>query len=218
MLNPVEMYRLLRVAARDSARVDVYFTKSNSRLVTEVVDSPFRGPGIAFRTPAGFTPTTRDDECMAIVFLHGHTLLCLHSSHVVWQGEIFRVLPQWRAFTLQRRKQARLEVPAGYEILADLDSKEGRRRRVQRRVLDISPAGMAFEATTHLEASRYRKGQELRHVAIRIEDRLIFVDARVSQESTSRGLKVGLQFTRMNQRDKDFLAGYVARHIVQYAS
>lgn len=218
VVNPIEMYRLIRAASRDSARVDVYFTRSNARLVTEVIDSAVLGPGITFRKPSGYTPTVRDDECMAIVFLHGHTLLCLHSSNVEWQGDTFRILPRWRAFTLQRRKQARVDIPAGYEILADLDSREGRRRRVQRRVLDISPGGLAFEAANQLEASRYRKGQVLRHVAIRIEDRLIFVDARVSREASSRGLKVGLQFTRMSQRDRDFLVSFVARHIVQYAS
>jgi hypothetical protein len=215
LMNPVEIYRLIQLASRHSARVDIYFVKSNLRLTSEVLEPELPGPGITLRTPRGFRPTPKDDECMAIVFLHGHQLLCLHSSHIMWQGDTFRVVPQWRAFTLQRRRQVRLVIPAGYEILVDLDAKDGRKRRVQRRVLDMSAGGMAFEAANREEAERYKKGQTVRHAALRVENRLVFVDARISQEATGSKFKVGVQFTRINQGDKDFLLGYVARHLVQ---
>ncbi len=215
VVNPVEIYRMIQLAAKHAARVDVYFVKSNIRITTEVVEPALPGPGITLQMPKGFRPAPKDDECMAIVFLHGHQLLCLHSSHLLWQGETFRMVPQWKAFTLQRRRLVRLEVPGGYEILVDLDAKDGRRRRVQRRIIDLSAGGIAFMAADRNEAERYKKGQTIRHAALRVENRLVFVDARVSQEATGGRLKIGIQFTRINQGDRDFLLGYVARHLVQ---
>lgn len=215
VLNPVEIFHLIRSAATGNARVELHFMGSDRRAACIALESEPHVLGLRIQLPDSFHRDARDKECMAIAFLHGHLLLCLHATRLVWEGRTLLLLPPWRAFTLQRRRQARFEIPAGYEILVDLDAKEGRRRRVQRRVIDISSGGLAFETAGRVEAERFTQGSPLRHIAIRIENRLVFADARVSREASNRGVKVGIQFTRINQSDRDFLLGYVARHLVQ---
>jgi hypothetical protein len=97
----------------------------------------------------------------------------------------------------------------------------GSRKRVQRRVLDISEHGLGFQIGSSREAASYRPGVFVRKMEMIIESRQIFFDARVANvlkiENDPRraGVKIGLEIIRMSPVDRQFIAAYVARHLVQ---
>lgn len=223
--DPVELHRLLIRAIESTSKVEVRLPSQGLEFESLIMECSDLQKGFQIEAPAEISDEavkTQPTEAMLIAFMRGQNLLCIHSKNAAWNERVLTVSPPWSIFKLQRRKEPRYQIPAAYDLFVSMESMEaGSRRRVQRRVLDISEHGLGFQIASSREAASYRAGVFVRKMEMIIESRQIFFDARVANvlkiENDPRraGVKVGLEIIRMSPVDRQFIASYVARHLVQ---
>jgi c-di-GMP-binding flagellar brake protein YcgR len=224
--DPVELHRLLVRAIETTSQVEVRLPSQNITFRSLILECSALDKGFQIEAPPEIkdeTLKTQPGEAMLIAFMRGQNLLCVHSKNTVWNERILTVSPPWSIFKLQRRKEPRHQIPAAYDLFVSMEVVDGStRRRAQRRVLDISEHGMGFQVASSREAAPYRAGVFIRKMEVMIEGRQIFFDGRVANvlkiENDPRraGVKVGIEIIRMSPVDRQFVAAYVARNLVQF--
>jgi c-di-GMP-binding flagellar brake protein YcgR len=226
--DPLELHRVLKRAIETTAKVDVRLPEQKIQFQAVILESSDIESGFQIEAPADISdeaiqaaPAKALVNANLIAFMRGQNLLCVHSQNVEWKERTLIVAPPWSIFKLQRRKEPRYQIPAAYDLFVSMESVEGTRRRIQKRVLDISEHGMGFQVASMREAAPYRKGMFLRKMEVTIENRQIFFDARVANilritdDPRRAGVKVGIELIRISPLDKQFIAAYVARNLVQ---
>jgi hypothetical protein len=218
--NAVEIARLLTSASETGARTDLSFGLDNRRFVTRTCLDYVKEQGLRFELPAELTAdTVLSSECNAIIFLKGQVLVCVRSTNAVVEKDAIVLREPWSVFSIQRRKEPRYEIPRAYEYLASIDSMEGPRRRVQKRLLDMSCSGLSIQAASSREAAFFRKGLLLKRISFRLDDRMIIVDAQVCNSvplgsaTGLAGFKIGLKILRIGTDDRIALISWVARQL-----
>jgi c-di-GMP-binding flagellar brake protein YcgR len=222
--DPLELHRALKRAIETTAKVEVRLPDQKIEFESVIHETSDIEKGFRIEVPSEVEDETLKCEptnVMLIAFMRGQNLLCIHSQKTSWDGRVLVVSPPWAVFKLQRRKEPRYQIPAAYDLFVSMESLEGGRRRIQKRVLDISEHGMGFQVTSMREAAPFRKGVFLRKMEVVIENRHIYFDARVANvlhimnDPHRSGVKIGLEVIRMSPLDRHFIATYVARNLVQ---
>jgi hypothetical protein len=234
--DPLELHRVLNRAIESAAKVDVRIPGAELgqalKFQATFSENSNIEAGIQIQAPEEI----EDDKLInptrgvnLIAFMRGQNLLCLQAEKAEWKDRTLVVSSPWSAFKLQRRKEARFQIPAAYELIVSMEALEGGRRRTQKRVLDISEHGMGFAVASDREAALYKKGLFLRKMEVKIENRQIFFDGRVANvlpipsddlrgrgQGSQRPMKIGIEVIRMSPVDRAFIAAYVARNLVQF--
>jgi c-di-GMP-binding flagellar brake protein YcgR len=221
--DPIELHRALVRAVESAVKVDVRLPDQKIEFESVIHETSNLETGFRIEIPAEIKNEDLKVDLtnvMLIAFMRGQSLLCVHSQKVRVDGRFLVVAPPWSIFKLQRRKEPRYQIPAAYDLFVSMESPDGR-RRVQKRVLDISEHGMGFQVTSMREAAPFRKGMFLRKMEVVIENRQIYFDARIANvlhiinDPHRAGVKIGVEVIRMSPLDRHFIASYVARNLVQ---
>ncbi|MDR3606042.1 MAG: PilZ domain-containing protein [Oligoflexia bacterium] len=219
--DPIEIRKLLSSASETAARADIALPKMGRRFISRVELDWAPKKGLEFEIPSNVEKLEApiEGECNIIIFLKGQTLACLSSKKVSVQKDKLIVAEPWTIFTIQRRKEVRYEIPKAYEFLVTLDSVEGVRRRVTKRLLDVSASGFAVQAISHREAGLFKRDLIMKNIQIQLEDRRYQVDAQVRNSvpldprSGISGFKIGFKILRIKKEDALALSGWVARRL-----
>jgi hypothetical protein len=218
--NPLEIDRLLTSASENGARVDLLFPWNSLRFVTRAHLDYAKEQGFRMVLPPALNAETLlSSECNAIIFLKGQVLVCVRAMNAMIELDSIVLREPWTVFSIQRRKEPRYIIQGAYEYMATLDSIEGPKRRVQKRLLDVSCSGFSIQAASSREAALFRKGLMMKRISFRIEERLIVVDAQVcssvplGKETGLAGVKIGLKILRIGTDDRIALISWVARQL-----
>ncbi len=118
----------------------------------------------------------------------------------------------WR---VQRRDFFRLDISAEMNISGQFSYHE---KRVLCQLINISGSGAAF--LVEGQFYDFSLEEELSNISIFIEGREVMTDARIKwiQESveSERELRVGVQFTTINEKDQDTIDRFVLKHSLDY--
>ncbi len=223
--DPLELHRLLKRAIETTAKVEVRLSDQNLGFQSTIQESSSIESGFRIEAPPEVLEKNIQASvsgAMLIAFLRGQNLLCIHSKKAEWKNRVLTVSPPWSVFKLQRRKEPRYQIPTAYDLSVSMESPESTgRRRIQKRLLDISEHGMGFQVASMREAVPFRKGIFLRKMEVIIENRQIYFDARVANtlrivgDPHHTGVKIGIEVMRMSPGDAQFIASYIARNLVQ---
>ena len=225
--DELEIRRLIERAAETTAKADVNFSEVRIQFQTQVTEHSSAQAGIEVRIPDEFRGRLQHlvksaPEVLLILYLRNQALLGVSTRSIDWEDETFRIRPPFRVLRMQRRKEARFQIPVGYDIFVGMNAIEGESRRVQKRVLDISASGMGLQVISPREAGFFQQGLMLRNLRFELEGRKITVDAEVCNRvplneavTGHSGTKVGLRFTKISRADQDFLAAFVTRRLAQ---
>jgi hypothetical protein len=230
--DPIEIRRFFVSASETGARADIALPQLARRFITKIDMDWKPGEGLRFEIPdqlekiempadgVGGAPSTAPPiECNVILFLRGQTLICVRSESVQVQEKMLVLQEPWTVFKIQRRKEARYEIPRGYEFFVKIESVEGSRLRVNKRLLDVSPSGLAILAQTKREADFYKRDLIMKNIHFQVEDRLIRLDAQVCNtvpvdpRTGIAGFKIGLKILRIGKEDGLTLSSWVARKL-----
>lgn len=238
VIDPLEIRRLISRAVETGASVEVRLPairfsssiredsdpKVNLKIVVpEEAQAELRKLAEAQPAKDAAAPDAApaDNECMIIAFLEGAVLLCIRGQNATLMEDTLYLPPPWDVFKLQRRKEPRFDIPTAYELYVSMESVEGQKLRVKKRILDISSSGLGFHVLSTREAEFYKKGMFLRRMSLTIEGRQIFLDAQVKSsidltgDPMIKGVKIGILFIRIGPVDARYIAGYVARNLAQ---
>jgi len=213
---------LMNRAADSTVQASVKFMSLGDESYPSRLESFKPDKEISLRIPSGLPKkieAIEPGECLVLAYLKGQLILGVQGhSWEVRDGLLWLPAP-WRRFKIQRRKEARLEIPTGYDFFITIDAIEGPDRRVQKRLLDLSASGLAFQIISPREAALYRTGLMMKNIIVKVLNREIRIDAQVMNNvphtisTLGKCSKVGLSFLRISPDDQKFITSYVTSQL-----
>lgn len=211
-----ELLEMLENAVSSHARAEVTLSVQGTLFKTKLPGQPrvLAGNSECLEFPMPIHFKTMPSEAFVVLFLQKSNLLCLQSSKIELAGDRLAVHTPWRAFRLQRRGNLRVEIGGAYEHLAELFVGLG--SPMSARIMDLSIEGMSILVSND-QAQRLTKGTKINSVIFRIDGNPINLDAVVTYQAvhSSRGIRVGLKFSRILNADAELISVFMARHLVQ---
>ena len=193
----------------DMIRCRVHPSSTVKKLVFELSDPQLRA----------LEHLQKTTECLVLLYMRGQLLVGLAAPQWTLEKNQVSFEPTGKAFRIQRRKDVRLQIGTGYDIPVWLDSLEGERGRVQRKLLDISISGLGIHVLSSREAATFKKNMMIRNVVVQIHQHRIRVDGQVASHvdlgipGESKGVKLGIRIIRISQVDREFIMAYIATHL-----
>lgn len=160
-------------------------------------------------------------ECLLVVLLKNQSTIGLECAYLGSEPGLYKFMPPKKAFRAQRRRDYRYEISRGYDLRVDLADPQNLQKRISLRLMDVSMGGLSFTAPA-AQAKSFFEGMITRNVSVRIQNRVILLDAEVRSNSPldpknpTGEQKVGLLFRRIKEEDEAFLAIYVTEHAIQF--
>lgn len=218
-----EIRRILKHIVGTSARVQFQVDGFEPKFTALLSDSSSSANGIHLITDAPFKKEALNvalkdaplTEVAILITLPGQVLLGFKAHYKFNDGATSQFTYPSKLLRIQRRKDARLSILSGYDIQVLVDSVLRARARDSYRLLDLSISGLGFLVATQEEADRFYVGLMMKDIRFTLQNQAIHVDAQVKSqvptgpESRHRGIKIGVQFIRASQADKDQIAKYI---------
>jgi hypothetical protein len=156
---------------------------------------------------------SKTKNCLLLIFVGRYLLGVMTEFEKSDARSISFTFPK-KIFKIQRRKNVRYSVPAGYDIFIDCESLETH-ERVKRKVLDISEGGIAFslEPTENLEA--YKTGVVMRDCVLTLRNQPLKLSLRVANQMDH---KLGMEFIKISEENRNFLAAFIYSQLGQLMS
>lgn len=126
-------------------------------------------------------------------------------------------------FRLKRRKEERFEIPGGYDIRVKFRDPRGHQSQMQRNVFDLSESGFSFLISKNL-AVQFSKNLIFNQMQITLRGKKLVFSAQVKSKtlmypgSLRECYKIGFEFKRMEDQDKELLSQYILENQIQYFS
>jgi len=148
------------------------------------------------------------------VFLQGQLLIGLDLVGLELESGIWKCPTPSRLYKIQRRREARMEIRAAYDVNIVLSREfDGKTVVETKRIFDISGAGCSFLVSAQ-KKDEYSHHQKLRgsirlrgrEIPVRLEIKNI-IERKVGNEAT---FKMGCHFESISPKDSDFIAMIVA--------
>ncbi|MGE0617043.1 MAG: PilZ domain-containing protein [Bacteriovoracia bacterium] len=162
-----------------------------------------------------------EGHCFAIIYLKDQAVVGFKTTILESDTDTLRLTLPDRVLQLQRRKDQRLRIADGYVVQVALRHPRKPAEFMRQKLLDVSVGGFSF-AVTKEEVEEFFRGQFLTKVELMIRKRSVFVDVRVQSitklppTSRTKGMRVGVSFDQINDRDLEFLSMYIVEHTIQY--
>ena len=124
-------------------------------------------------------------------------------------------------YKVQRRKDMRFQIPDGHLLRIDFEDPIEPGKVLKKKVHDISAKGLSF-LVDYDEEHNYIVGMELKDVCFTLRNRQIKVDAEIRHiqqlpnKNKLYGVKLGLQFTKVESTDTQFISDYVMEESRKY--
>jgi hypothetical protein len=213
----LEIERLLQEASLGGAKGDLRLgTQDAERLQCRTLEPSSFQKGVLLSLPDHFPEELIKEatdgpvvvNCLAILFLKGHALLGIRPTSVQLENGNLRLHVPCRYFIMQRRTEARYEIPRGYSFEIGVLSS-------RRRLLDISLSGLAFQMASEEEAKRLKVGTYLKDVALDIPGGSVKVELEVASviplkmDPKVSGYKVGCKIIDPSPTAADLIASFV---------
>ena len=230
IVNALEARRLVEQAEAMRASVDIQFPSQSLRLRGVVLEPSNSIEGFTLGLPEDLDPETleaistgpADQDCMLIVFLRGLMLLGVRSTSVELLKDRLKVGAPLRLFGIQRRKEGRFDIPAGYDLSARIESIDSPGVRVDKRILDLSASGIGFQVVAPRESALYRPGMILKNAQFQVQNHLIVADLEVCnlvpipKDRLYAGTKIGCKFTHVSADDAEFLSAWITARLISF--
>ncbi len=208
LTDPLAIRRLLEKAADADARTLIGVASEEGRYESSMIQVDRAASTVLVRRPEGLPARAAGGRaCLVLVFAPGMQALGFVARvESAREGVLRMPLPE-KAFQLQRRREARIEIPAGYDLAVKLPSPEARGKWVRRRLLDLSPRGFSFLVVSREDLERYATGRFLRQLLLEVHGRMIAFDAQVRNQVKlpGGGTKIGASFLRLAPADREFI-------------
>lgn len=144
-------------------------------------------------------------------------------------GEGLRFFAPTNVYKVQRRKDFRMPIPDGYAVIAEFNDPIFEERRLKKKIMDVSAGGLAFIVEED-EAPMFTIGMMIPNIEFKIKSRKIVATGEVRHmrtiapqgtatagaKSRLKGVKVGVQFKHIAERDIQFIAAYVFEESRKY--
>lgn len=226
--DPLEIRRLFSRASEGGIQATVKVRGSDTVLKTKVLEADAqRGLELSIEPGEGqlnlenlekLGATKADSEFMILMHLEGRYILGVNTRSVEMLKDRITFSAGTKVFKIQRRKDVRYAIPAGYEFTVEIESLERTRARVKKRLVDLSESGLSFFVLSPREAALYRKGMILNRCIIKIQNYEIPVILRVCNRGKhdrgkqGSGNKIGTEFEQISAENRDYIAQFVYSH------
>lgn len=161
-------------------------------------------------------------DCFFSVSLSGANIFFKAAIKGYDKGGFHFFMPE-KIFKVQRRRDVRLSIPDGYVLKASFQDPLFPETHLNKKVIDISAGGLAFQAT-EFEEGLFHVGLILDKFQFTIKGREVVLQAEVRhiqkmpETSKHKGLKVGVMFKNMKPGDAQHVAQYVFEESRKYLS
>ena len=119
-----------------------------------------------------------------------------------------------KIFKVQRRKDVRFAIPPGHVVRVEFDDPLFPEKRYSKKIIDLSAGGLAFIADPS-EDLVFQAGMILKNITFSVKNKTFKVEAEVRHKrllpdnSSTKGLKVGLQFKDLRAGENQLIAQYI---------
>lgn len=158
-------------------------------------------------------------ECKVLVFFSGQAIVGAYGRFQGLEREVVALDYPKKVVRIQRRAHARFWVLGGYDLQVRMDAIEGPKRKVAKKLVDISAGGLAFLVVSPREASLFREGMIVRGLHLKLQNRDMVFDVEVrtheetKRESQIQGIRVGVKFVNIAPEDVDWIQSFVLYHV-----
>ena len=229
--DPKEQTTLFKEAVSSLASVMVWTKNQENLIKTHVVHLEKDGTGFAIWQPKdvdGRKFITMATAMKPPLFFFSVSLARAN----IFFSALFRDISETgirffkpaQIFKVQRRKDFRLPIPAGYVVRVEFDDPVQFPLRANLKIADISAGGLSFLIEED-DLGAYPKGAILQNMVFRIRGRDIHTrgevrDARAIETTNSpvKLAKVGIQFVSLQKGDDQVIASYVFEESRKYFS
>jgi hypothetical protein len=219
--DPAEARKLLKEAVRTLAPATIWTKEQKSVLTSSIRQIDESGKLIYAWVPTGTNPADfvaelnvlGSHDCFFSIALPRANVL-FRATCIGYDSGGFRFKAPEKIFKVQRRRDARVLIPFGHVIRIDMPDPLFPEQRLSKKIFDISASGMSFIVTAE-EAAAFQTGGKIMDAFFSIRSRKIRIDAEVRhlrpqpEGSTETGVKVGIQFKRIDSGDSGWIAAYV---------
>jgi len=160
-------------------------------------------------------------SCHVMVFTREPGIIGFQTELVEVTDKLIRMYMPQEIFRAQRRENYRQLILRGQDITVSLRSPRDLRRRIRRRLMDISLGGISI-LVSYTEAKQYKMGMLVRHGFMRIRGHIINFDGEVravgevNNLPKIEGFRIGIKFRRISKDDREFIDMYVIENAIQY--
>lgn len=222
--------KFLKEAVRTIASTMVWSKEQKHVITTDIRAFDEQGKMLTVWVPTGTDPAAFVAQLQALGSMDCYFSLSLTRANVFFKSRClghdangFRFALPEKVFKVQRRKDTRLMIPYTHTVRAEMPDPLFPNQRLSRKVFDVSTGGISL-IVTDAEGAMFQAGLQLKGITFSIRSRLIKVDGEVKHlrpqptGSTAPGVKVGIQFTRVDAGDAAWIGAYIFEETRKYVS
>jgi hypothetical protein len=224
--DPEQIREAVLKAARQFCKVSIKILGTDDQFNSRLLDAARTGsvevevssdlPGNSFNEAIGKSATK---NCLLLIFVGRYLLGLMTEFEKSDSGSISFSFPK-KIFKIQRRKNIRYNIPAGYDIFIDCESLETH-LRVKRKLLDLSEGGVAFLLEPSENPDTYKTGAVMRDCILTLRNQTLKLSVRVANQilvdlpKAGTGHKLGLEFIKISEENRNFLAAFIYSQLGQ---
>jgi c-di-GMP-binding flagellar brake protein YcgR len=227
--DPLQIQEAIKRAANQNCKVSIKILGTDEQFDSRLLDAAQSErvevevssdlPATAFNSAITKSKTK---NCLVLIFV-GRYLLGLMTEYEKSSPRAISFTFPKKIFKIQRRKNVRYAIPAGYDVTVDCESLETH-LRVKRKVLDISEGGLAFFLEPGENLELYKVGAVLRDCILTLRNQTLKLSLRVANQiqvevpKLGVGHKVGMEFIKISEQNRNFLAAFIYSQLGQLMS
>jgi hypothetical protein len=224
--DPEQIREAVHKAASQFCKVSIKILGTDEQFDSRLLDATRSGhvevevssdlPGNAFNQAIGKSPTK---NCLLLIFVGRYLLGLMTEYEKSSDSSISFAFPK-KIFKIQRRKYIRYNIPAGYDIFIECESLETH-QRVKRKILDLSEGGIAFLLEPSENPEIYKTGAVMRDCTLILRNQTLKLSLRVANQISvelpklGASQKLGLEFIKISEENRNFLAAFIYSQLGQ---
>jgi hypothetical protein len=226
--DPKEAEAALRDGAKEFAETTIWSENQKHLINSHLTAVDLKEARLWAWTPKDYDPTRLTDDLAKKGIQDLYFSVSMSRSVVFFKARFdgydakgLRFVIPAKLFKVQRRKDFRFPIPDGYVLKLDYEDPLYPDSRVTRKALDLSAGGISF-VVREGEDAVYQQDLDLRNITFTLRGRKITCDGiikhikELSDKSRTQGVKIGVQFTKINPADAHFIAAYVFEESRKY--
>jgi hypothetical protein len=222
----LEIRRLLQIAADERSRAIVWNEGKEVLIRTKTQENENPKEKITLLIPNPKPETIfKNDQLYKITIIYKHLpLISLNALYLTDDNTRYFFQVPKELVRIQRRKDERVQIPAGYDIRVVLPHAEHREKLTDFPLFDLSPSGLSFLISIK-DQDKHPVGSIISLASFTLRSKRIAFKGQIQNSSphssTDRNLngptlKIGISFTFLLHEDLEHIENFVLENLVQY--